>query len=324
MQTYLNPYNPQIMHRNRPSSKRVPIITLLFIAVTAFVLIRKALVKPAHSDKILPAQTQPALFTPSPLPTIKIVRNQPLLPQIESIISKKGGTFSVYIVELSSGKEYAINKEIVVDAASVNKIPILAALYHLVEKGEIDLNRIIVPQEKDIQNYGTGSIQYDKPGTPYSIKTLARLMMEKSDNTAAYLLASHIVGIKKIDTLNASWGLTQTDMIKNTTSNKDTAILLTKIYKGEITSPALTAEMLDFMDKSDFDDRIPRNLPEGTVVYHKTGDQVGKVHDAGIVATSQKPFYIGVFTTDMTDVEASKVAIGEIAKVVFDYIRSSQ
>ena len=146
-------------------------------------------------------------------------------------------------------------------------------------------------------------------------------MMEKSDNTAAYLLASHIVGIKNINTLNASWGLTQTDMIKNTTSNKDTAILLTKMYKGEITSPALTAEMLDFMDKSDFDDRIPRNLPEGTVVYHKTGDQVGKVHDAGIVATAQKPFYIGVFTTDMTDVEAAKVAIGEIAKVVFDYMR---
>ena len=321
MQTSLNPYNPQIMHRKRPSSKKVPIITLLFIAVTAFVLIRKALVKPAQSDKILPAETQPALFTPSPLPTIKIVRNQPLLPQIESIISNKGGTFSVYIVELSTGKEYAINKEMVVDAASVNKIHILAALYHLADKGEIDLNRIIVSQEKDIQNYGTGSIQYDKPGTPYSIKTLARLMMEKSDNTAAYLLASHIVGVKKINTLIASWGLTQTDMIKNTTSNKDIAILLTKMFNGEITSPALTAEMLDFMDKSDFDDRIPRNLPDGTVVYHKTGDQVGKVHDAGIVAIADKPFYIGVFTTDMTDVEATKVAIGEIAKIVFDYMR---
>src|SRR3989344_6470977 len=140
MQTLLNPYYPQIAHRKRPSNKRVPIITLLFVAVTAMVLIRKVLVKPAQSDKILTAQTQPALFTPSPLPITKIVRNQPLLPQIESIISNKGGTFSVYIVELSTGKEYAINKEMVVDAASVNKIHILASLYHLADKGEIDLN----------------------------------------------------------------------------------------------------------------------------------------------------------------------------------------
>jgi len=320
MQTSLNPYNPQIMHRKRPSSKKVPIITLLFIAVTAFVLIRKALVKPAQSDKILPAETQPALFTPSPLPTIKIVRNQPLLPQIESIISKKGGTFSVYIVELSTGKEYAINKEMVVDAASVNKIPILASLYHLVDKEEIDLNRIIVPQEKDIQNYGTGSIQYDKPGTPYSIKTLARLMMEKSDNTAAYLLASVIVGIDEVQKLVESWGMAQTDMISNKTSVKDIFIITEKMYQGEITSPELTREMIDFMDDSDFEDRIPKGVPSTITVYHKTGDEVRTVHDAGIVVLPDRPYFLGVMTTDITSEEETKEQIARISKIVFSQV----
>lgn len=309
------------MQTYRRPRKRVPIITILFVLTVSAILIRKVLIKPAQSDQILPAQSQTALFTPSPLTSAKNKKKEPLLPQIEAITSKKNGTFSVYVVELATGKEYAINKEMVVDGASVNKIPILAAIYHQAGEGEIDLEKIIVLQPDDIQNYGSGSIQYDSPGTPYSIKTLARLMMEKSDNTAAYILGSQVMGLDTITALNKVWGLTQTDMYKNSTSNKDIAIVLTKMFRGEITSPALTAEMLDFMNTSDFDDRIPRNLPEGTVVYHKTGDQVGKIHDAGIVALAGKPYYIGVFTTDMTDVESTKETIGEISKVVFDYMR---
>jgi len=308
--------------RNR-SRRKTPIITVIFIITIAFILIRKATTQNSSGQEILHAQVETGLFTPSPLPTVKTSKKTPLLPQIEKIISEKSGTFSVYVVDLSTGQEYALNSEMIVDAASVNKIPVLASLYYFADKGEIDLEKIIVPQPKDIQDYGTGSIRYDKPGSPYSIKTLARLMMEKSDNTAAYLLASHIVGLDKIEERTKEWGLTQTDMYKNTTSNKDVALLLTKMYKGEITSKALTAEMLDFMDKSDFDDRIHKGLPEGITVYHKTGDAVGKIHDTGIVDLPDNPYYIGILTTDMTSVEGTKDVIGEISKVVFDYMRES-
>lgn len=253
--------------------------------------------------------------------SFKINSQKELLEKLNSIVSTSSGTYSLYVFDLNKNEGFGINEEMFLTAASVNKIPILAALYYLAGKDKIDLEKIIVPQEKDIQHYGTGSIQYDPTGTPYSIRTLARLMMEKSDNTAAYILASLIIGVDKIQNLVDSWELFQTKIADNKTSARDMALLLTKIYKGEITSRELTAEMLTFMKKSDFDDRIPTGVPPGTTVYHKTGDEVNKIHDVGIIDLKDRPYYLGILTTDITDEEETKKNMAEISRIVLDYMK---
>lgn len=245
-----------------------------------------------------------------------------LLTNIEKITDKMPGTFSVYVYDLKSNQGFGINENMIFTGASVNKIPILASLYHLTSKGEIYLEDTITPQEIDIQDYGTGSIRYDPTGTPYSIRTLARLMMEKSDNTAGHILGKIIISETKIQELIEGWGLTQTDMKNNKTSNADMQILLTKMYKGEITSKELTPEMLGLMVRSDFDDRIPNGLPKVTKVYHKTGDTVARIHDAGIIDLPNRPYYLGIFTTDMKDEKKTKALMAEISKTVYSYFSS--
>jgi len=243
-----------------------------------------------------------------------------LITSIEKEISTTSGTFSVYVYDINNKKDYGLHEQTIISAASINKIPILAALYYLAGKNELDLEKIIIPQPKDIQNYGSGSIQYDPSGTPYSLKTLARLMMEKSDNTAAYILASLVIGMDKIQTLVDGWGLTQTRMIDNKTSAKDMSVLLIKMYKGEITSPSLTSEMLGFMEKSDYDDRLPQGIPEGIKIYHKTGDAEGVVSDVGIIKNEHKLYYLGILTTDVGDKEnLTKKTISEISEMVYKY-----
>lgn len=248
----------------------------------------------------------------------KISRSQ-LLDSLQKITDQSGGTYSVYLSDLNSGEALGINEKMNITAASVNKLAILAALYNLAEKKEVDLEKIIIPQSNDIQDYGSGSIRYAPTGTPYSIKTLARLMMEKSDNTAAYILGSLTIGIDKIQTLVDSWNMTQTNMIENKTSAFDMSILMKKIYNGEITNKALTDEMLTFMDKSDFDDRIPMGLPENTFFYHKTGDEVGKIHDVALIKLPKRTYYLGILTTDITDEETAKKNLRQISKMVYQY-----
>ena len=97
--------------------------------------------------------------------------------KISEELNSAQGSYSVYFYDILSGDSFGINEQTILTAASVNKIPILAALYYFAGKGVIDLDKIIVPQAKDIQDYGTGSIRYDKLGTPYSTKTLARLII---------------------------------------------------------------------------------------------------------------------------------------------------
>jgi beta-lactamase class A len=203
----------------------------------------------------------------------------------------------------------------------VAKVPILAALYEEAQKGNIDFNKIITLQAADIQDYGTGSIRYDPPGTTYSVKTLARLMMQQSDNTAAYLLANYVIGMDVVQKYVDGWGMTQTDMVNNQTSNSDMALLFEKIIDKKIVNPALSDEMLALLKDSDFEYLFPGELPKDVTVYHKIGTAVGAVHDVGVVESGNLKYYIGIFTSDVGDEEQAAKLLADVSKVVYDYLK---
>jgi beta-lactamase class A len=97
--------------------------------------------------------------------------------------------------------------------------------------------------------------------------------------------------------------------------------LLKKIYDGEIASKSDTLEMLDFMNKTDFEDRIPTGVPTSVKTYHKTGDEIGKLHDAAIVDNPNHPYILVVLTADITDEDKTKETIANISKLVYDFMR---
>lgn len=238
---------------------------------------------------------------------------------IQEIISPQKGNYSVYFADLNSQDNFGINENQVYKGASLNKVHIVAVLYQLANKGKIDLNEKITIQENDIQDYGTGNLRYEEPGSVYSLKTLAKLALEKSDNTAAYIIAGKI-GMDNVQKTIESWGLKQTDMKNNTTSLLDLYILFKKIYRKEITNTALTKEILDFLKDTDIEDRLPMLLPEKVNVYHKTGDGIGSIHDVGIIEKGKSIFFLGVMTSDIGDKEnETKRTISQIAKNVFDF-----
>jgi beta-lactamase class A len=241
--------------------------------------------------------------------------------KIKSLVGNKWVNYSVFVVDYLSDFRMGIGENVIYTAASINKLPIISALYYGNQMGEINMDKVITLQAEDIQDYGTGTIRYDPPGTSYTVKTLARLMMEKSDNTAAYILANYVIGLPKIQSLMESWGLIQTDMAGNKTSNRDIELLFNKIYHGKITNPANTDELFSFLKNSDFEDRIPALLPKNVTVYHKIGNGPGMFHDAGIVSGPKISYYIGIFTSDVTDeIEATKTA-ALVSKTVYDYLK---
>lgn len=266
------------------------------------------------ADEPQPAFSFPRLFSRNKDP-------EELRKKIQSVTGNTWKNYSVYIKDYTSPFVVGINESVIFTAASVNKISILASLYYGVQNGEIDLDETVTLQASDIQDYGTGTIRYDPPGTVYSVKTLARLMMQQSDNTAAYILANYVIGLDTIQTRIATWGLTQTDMANNKTSNKDMELLLFKIIQGKVTNTAYTQEMLAFLRQSEFEDRLPALLPKDTTVYHKIGSGASVVHDVGIVHAGRMNYYIGILTSDVTDEPDAVKKIASISKLVFDYLR---
>jgi len=276
--------------------------------------------------KIIFAQTQPQTISPLPDPTGKSgtfslfftkETKDPtlLLTQIKKIIDQQPGNYSVYVLDLINNQAFGINESVILTAASVNKIPILATLYKDAAAGTIDLNEIITLQPNDIQYYGTGILQGEGPGGEYSLKSLAQLMIKKSDNTAAFVLMQKLGATKVQGTVN-NLGLTQTNIEENLTSNKDMALLFQKIYSGQIVTKTNTRALLEMMSNSDFENRLPALLPKNVKVYHKIGTEVGFVHDVGIVETIGHPYYIGVMTSDISGEEQAETTIGQISLLV--------
>jgi beta-lactamase class A len=108
--------------------------------------------------------------------------------KIKQLIGTAWDNYSVYVVDYTSKFTMGINESTIFDAASINKVPILTALYAGAAKGQIDFDKSITLQQADIQDYGTGSIRYDPVGSTYSVKTLTRLMMQKKRQYRWYLL----------------------------------------------------------------------------------------------------------------------------------------
>ncbi len=96
------------------------------------------------------------------------------------------------------------------------------------------------------------------------------------------------------------------------------------IYEGKVANPALTAEMLDFMDDSDFEDRLPGLLPKEINVYHKIGSEIRNRHDVGIIDLPNKPYYLGVFISDNPNDEDSTATIAQISRMVYDYYNNRE
>lgn len=244
---------------------------------------------------------------------------------IQQYLKNKKGVYSVYYKNLNDGSSFGINEQQIYTAGSLNKVPIVATLYVLAKEGKINLDDQIILQKDDIQDYGTGSLRYQKPGGAYSLKTLAKFALQQSDNTAAKLIAVRI-GTDVIQNQIGKWGLTQTHMLNNKTSAKDMGIIFEKIYTGDAASPASTPELLGFLSHTDFEDRIPLFLPKNVTVYHKIGEVIGGIHDVGIVKIDDNhQFFLAVLTSDIGDNELeTKKTIGEIAKKIFDYNRNNQ
>ncbi len=244
-----------------------------------------------------------------------------LKKKIQETVNNRWKNYSVLVKDLGSGFTVGINETVIFTAASVNKVPIVAALYYYAGKGEVDLDERVTIQIRDVQDFGTGSIRYDPPGSVYSLKTLAKLAIEQSDNTAAYVLGNYTVGLDRVEKLMGQWGLTQTDMVNNKTSNRDMSMLFEKMYTGEVTNAASTQEMLAFFMDTDFEDRLSALLPDGATVYHKIGNEIAVMHDVGIITDGKVTYYIGVLSSDITDEEEAKKIIAEVSKLVYDYLR---
>lgn len=235
---------------------------------------------------------------------------------VSQTIQGKGGTWGVYVEDLNTGFRFGINPDRAFVAASTIKVPLVLFLYRQAQEGKLDLDETLAIQPGDYES-GTGRLQSQPVGSRYTVRELARRALVDSDNVATRMLLRRL-GRENFQTYVRGLGAFIAPDRENVTSPRDMATFFKAVLAFNKEAPALGGELLEALQHTNFNDRIPALLPPGTLVAHKIGNQVRVVNDAGVVLLPDHPYLISLFTDDVNEGEAT-ATLAKISRLVYDY-----
>lgn len=241
---------------------------------------------------------------------------------VKEELSGTTGKYSVVIKNLSTDEEYLLNENQVYKTASLYKLWIMAEVYKQIEDGTLTKQMRIGDSVENLNarfNIATEAAEKKEGAITFTIDEALERMITYSDNYSALLLSSK-VKLKSVSALLEDMELYDSIVGKNlpTSTAYDIALFYEKLYKNELGDVSSSSEMLDLLKRQQIKRKLPKYLPEGAVIAHKTGELDSVSHDGGIVYT---PYgnYIIVVMSESTDPKAAEERIANISKRIYDY-----
>jgi beta-lactamase class A len=283
---------------------------------------------------------KPAASHPSPsrVQTVPATK-EGKLAALEEAVQKRVKTFrgeiGLVIRDLDTGWTFQINPDELFPAASMVKVPIMAACLKAAEEGRLSLLDNMKLKRSD-KATGSGVLRTRATGSAYTIEQLVELMVTYSDNTAANMLID-LLGFDYLNRTFREMGLQRTNLsrkmmdfrsrdkgIENYTSAREMADILEKIYRKGCVCSSVSEKSLEFLKSQKVNDRIPKLLPKDTVVAHKTGLERLVCHDAGIVFTDNGDFLISVFTKTTSGPRTAKRFISSVSSLAYTVYKTTR
>lgn len=213
------------------------------------------------------------------------------------------GTFAFYIHDLATGTRAAVREHEVFAAASVIKLPIMLRLLEMVHEGTASLEQTVHLRQWH-KTGGAGILQFFNDGLNVAAGDACTAMIAISDNTATNVLLD-VTGIAPVNAMLDRLGCARTRLHRyfgkpempgpagpSPAVPAEIGRLLELVVHREILTPELCEVAMVALRRQNHRALIPRYLPEGTPVAHKTGSLDGVRHDVGIfwrpVATEQR------------------------------------
>ena len=223
--------------------------------------------------------------------------------------------FSIYVKQLSTGKEAGINEDQKMYAASVMKLPYLYYVQEKINQGDYQLDKKLkyVSEVNDFPGSykpeGSGSLPKTADNKEYTIKELISKTAKESDNVAHNILGYYVTN-KSDETFKketARISGEEWDVTDKLASAKMSGQVMEAIYNQN-------AFVLESLSQTSFDNqRIAKDI--SAKVAHKIGDADEYKHDTALVYTDS-PFILSIFTKN-SDYDT----ISKIAKDVYEVLK---
>jgi beta-lactamase class A len=239
--------------------------------------------------------------------------------RVKTLVGSFKGKVSLFAKNLDNGETYAFNPDERVRTASTIKIAVMIEAFARVAEGKIKwTDELVLTKEKKVS--GSGILTELSPGLRLTLRDAVNLMMILSDNTATNLLLDVLttdavngrmesLGFKNIkimrrigsggestagkDPQNKKFGL-------GMATSRELVLLLEKIERGEIVSPAISKEMIELMKREQGRNAIGRSL-WNVPIANKYGALDRLRSSAGILYTKKGKIAIAITCDDMPE-----------------------
>jgi beta-lactamase class A len=254
---------------------------------------------------------------PDPAP---FLLDSALAARVGERIAGRSGHYGVAIKDLRTGRGVLVDSDSRYEAASLFKLSVMYEVFKQREAGTLSFAENLLLTQRHV-DFDLGTL--DRPaGSWISIGEALERMITISDNSSAILLTDRVGAGNITQDLN-NLGLTRTRLSLEdlSTSPADMLLLLETIARGEAISREASADMIHLLARQRVNDRIPRLLPPGTIVAHKTGNLVGVVNDVGIVYGGEQIFVIAVLVEGTrNDGEAARIT-ADLAAIAYEHFQ---
>jgi beta-lactamase class A len=181
---------------------------------------------------------------------------------------------------------------------------------------------------------GAGTLQFERPGSTWTYRQLARRMIAESDNSASNILLRRL-GLEAVNRRARALGLERTRFERafldfaarregreNLSSAAEMGRLMRAIFRREILTPEACDEMIAVLERTSRG-RIARGVPKDVPVGHKAGSLPGYRHDVGWVRLPGQPYVLSLFLENVLEstdpnVDRGIAAIEGAARLVYE------
>src|ERR1700744_5062589 len=101
---------------------------------------------------------------------------------LHPLVDSFHGVAGIYVRNLRSGREVAINADTIFPTASIIKLPILVGIFDKIAQGTYTYEQPLVYHDS-LAKKGSGLMQFFKDSSMTDLRTVISLMITNSDNT---------------------------------------------------------------------------------------------------------------------------------------------
>lgn len=231
------------------------------------------------------------------------------IPDLKSIVemslNQTEGKFGIFIKNFKTQESYFLNEDGIFESGSFYKLKLMVLVFEQIKEGKLAEDRVLSADIKDLNDFfdiPEEDAELKEGEIEMSVKDALEQMITISHNYAALLLTKE-TGAKDL---------------AGPITPKELGEFFENLYQGEIIDQEYSAKILDLLSRQKVNDRIPKYLPEGVKIAHKTGDIEYFEHDGGIVFTPYGD-YITVILTETGSPTKAGEKIAEISREVYKY-----